>query len=223
MLEHILSGGFARVQSVSDMAEQSKELSPNDYERLVTKIMQSQLGGVDGASMKMFRNKKYLGKSGQYHEIDVAIEIAFGSMDILVLVECKRHNRPVGVEDVMTLKYRLSDIAAHKGIVVSTNGFQSGTLRIARAERIALVRASGARCVEWRLGAFDETERELPRALMLVPDFSTRTGTVAVAGRTRTATNAVWAECGIADATDVFFSPGEASADEREDEIVVFG
>ena len=219
MLEHIRVADSRELNSVSGMAEKAKELSPDDYERLVSKLMQTHLGGDHAGAMRVLRKKKYLGKSGQYHEIDVAIEISFGAMDLVVLVECKRHNRPVGVEDVMTLKYRLSDIAAHKGIIVSTNGFQAGTVRVARAERIALVRATGAKCVEWRLGAFDETEREPPRVLMLVPDFSM--ASVAVVGQTRAATNSVWTQCGIEASVDICFSPG-AEIDGTKSEVVAF-
>lgn len=57
----------------------------------------------------------------------------------VVLVECKRHTRPVAREDVMVLESKLRDVNAQKGILFSTSGFQSGALDFAAAKRIATV------------------------------------------------------------------------------------
>jgi hypothetical protein len=47
----------------------------------------------------------------------------------------------VGVDDILTFSYRLRDIGANKGLLVTTSGFQAGVHKIAKAERIALLLA----------------------------------------------------------------------------------
>jgi acyl carrier protein len=78
-------------------------------------------------------------KSGHLHEIDIVIETTVAQLDILILLECKHYSRTVDVGDILTFASRIDDIGAHKGVMVSTKGFQEGTKKVARAHGIALV------------------------------------------------------------------------------------
>jgi len=102
-------------------------------------------------------NAKYVGKSGQTHQIDVAVSyVAFG-MKFLILVECKHWRRRVGAEEVMVLAQRVADVGAQKGVILTTSGFQRGAVTLARAHGIALAVATGPRSVLYvsykRIGA----------------------------------------------------------------------
>jgi Restriction endonuclease len=113
-------------------------MSAREYEELVADVY-AQLARDDQA--RVYQDRRYRGKSGQEHQIDVAVELsALGGIQLLILIECKCWNQRVGLEEVLVLSGRLQDIGAHKGILVTKTGFQAGALRLARAKGIALVR-----------------------------------------------------------------------------------
>ena len=90
---------------------------------------------------EVFQGKPYIGKrSGHNHNIDVSIETKLAGVSIIILVECKFYKNAVQLSDVLEFAERISDIGAHKGILVTTVGFQEGCFRIARGHGIALVR-----------------------------------------------------------------------------------
>lgn len=122
------------------------------YERIVRSLLLSKLTDGPTANLSSFQSKRYLGKSGQSHEIDVSFEVELAGVKLLVVVECKDYGRKVGVDDVMTFNYRIRDIGAHKGLLVTTRGFQAGAVTIARAEGIGLLLAANG-VIEVYLGA----------------------------------------------------------------------
>lgn len=122
------------------------------FERIVRSLMLAKLTDGPTASLSSFHSKRYLGKSGHSHEIDVSFEVELAGVKLLVVVECKDYGRKVGVDDVMTFIYRIRDIGAHKGLLVTTRGFQAGAVTVARAEGIGLLLAANG-VIEVYLGA----------------------------------------------------------------------
>src|SRR5687768_15971314 len=62
------------------------------------------------------------GRSGSY-EIDILIEFEIlGGAILRVLVECKRHRRPIQRDVVLALNSKLRELTAHKAILFSTAG-----------------------------------------------------------------------------------------------------
>jgi hypothetical protein len=53
-------------------------------------------------------------------------------------VECKHYKKKVPVDDVEEFHSKIDDIGAHKGIVITTVGFQVGAIKTAKARGIAL-------------------------------------------------------------------------------------
>lgn len=80
--------------------------------------------------------------TGNTYEIDLSFTVEIGGLRMLVIFECKHYRRRVGKEIIQQLHSTMSDIGAHKGIVVTTTGFQKGALKAAQAYGIALVIAS---------------------------------------------------------------------------------
>ena len=116
--------------------------TPVQYEELVHKLFSKELEKhVDLANFRIFHNKRYSGKSGHRHQIDVSAEFKIAGVKILIVIECKLYKRNVGIDDIMELTTRLDDIGAHKGVLVTTIGFQAGAAKMARSRGIALVRA----------------------------------------------------------------------------------
>lgn len=73
-------------------------------------------------------------KSGTYWEID-AKGICEGNGAIL-LVECRRYERPLNQEAVAAVAYRIEDTGADAGIIVSPFPLQKGAAKVAAASRI---------------------------------------------------------------------------------------
>jgi restriction system protein len=79
------------------------------------------------------------GAGGDY-EIDVLVTFKlFAGAAFIVLVECKHQSRPVEREDVLALDAKTRAVNAHKAMLFSTSGFQSGAQDFATAQGIATV------------------------------------------------------------------------------------
>jgi hypothetical protein len=109
------------------------------YELLVKRLLQTKLAHEPGHTPQIFHRKVYRGASGQDYEIDVSFETFIADARVLTLIECKCYKDKVGVDDVAEFAYKVRDIGAHKGIIVTTVGFESGAITVAVREGLGLV------------------------------------------------------------------------------------
>lgn len=108
-------------------------MKPGAYESFVREIM-GEIFGVE-----VYHQKNYVGRvSKRQIAVDLSIKMNIGGADFLVLIECKCYTHSVGVDDVEEFHSKLDDIGAHKGILVTTSGFQSGAIKTAMGRGIAL-------------------------------------------------------------------------------------
>ena len=113
------------------------EITPKEYEKQVVKWLKS-----TGDSLTQFKvnHLEHLSGTGGEYEFDALAKFTIlNGAQIIVLVECKRYSRPVERDHVMTLWAKLQDVNAHKAMVFSTCGFQSGALEYARSKKISTV------------------------------------------------------------------------------------
>lgn len=116
--------------------DSDQPLDSLEYEEFVARSFETlQLTGIG----TLTRNRHFLGKSGHSHQIDIAIEIAVATLQLLVIVECKCYRRSVEVADVLEFVSRIQDIGASKGVMVTTIGFQEGAVRLAKSHHVALI------------------------------------------------------------------------------------
>lgn len=101
-------------------------MTPSDYESFVQLVYQ--LLVVDSFFLgDVALQKEFLGKrSRRKIKVDVSFRLSPLGADILCLVECKYYKRKVPVGRVEEFVTKLQDIGGHKGIFVTTTGFQSG-------------------------------------------------------------------------------------------------
>jgi restriction system protein len=113
------------------------EITPKEYERQVLEWVE---GSEDRISdVQVSQRDLVEGDSGEY-EIDVHAELSlFQGAQLKVLIECKRWSHPVPRDELLTLKGKLEDIGAHKGMMFTTSRFQRGALNYAKTEGIAAV------------------------------------------------------------------------------------
>lgn len=119
------------------MGRYSQHLASLEYEDFVKSVfetlLEKQPSGIE-------HNRRMLGKrSGHEHQIDIVIEAKIAGLDVLILVECKHYKRTVEIGDVLEFAERIDDVGGHKGVIVSTLGFQEGAIKVARGHGIALI------------------------------------------------------------------------------------
>lgn len=74
------------------------------------------------------------------YQIDVLAKFqAFAGAEFIVLIECKKYRSAVERELVQVLHDKVRSIGAHKGMLFTTSGFQSGAIKYATVHGIALV------------------------------------------------------------------------------------
>jgi hypothetical protein len=70
------------------------------------------------------RNAKVLGRISQtLRQIDVLIEAQVLDSPVRVIVDAKKRSKPIDVNDVESFIAMMADVEAHRGILVSTNGY----------------------------------------------------------------------------------------------------
>lgn len=108
----------------------------DNYEQFTQRVIDS---FVD-ADVVVHRQRRYTGRISQREiKVDVSFnyKIAAGA-NVLFLVECKCYNHRVPVDDIEEFHSKIDDIGAHKGIIVTTVGFQEGAVKTAQGRGIAL-------------------------------------------------------------------------------------
>lgn len=116
--------------------ERSFQITPEQYEQRVRSWIESAAGTL--SEFTSTHREVLRGSDGDY-EIDVVVRFQALQTPFLVLVECKRHGRPIERDAVQVLNDRVRSIGANKGILFSTSKFQSGALEYAEKHGIALI------------------------------------------------------------------------------------
>ena len=124
------------------------------YEEFVQRVI-AVLTGV-----QVHHKKQYVGRiSHRVIVVDVSFEKSVAGARLLILVECKCYAHAVSVDEVEEFHSKLDDVGAHKGIMVTTVGYQDGAVKVAEGRGIALAHLTE-----------DETPGELRyRALAAAP------------------------------------------------------
>jgi restriction endonuclease Mrr len=117
-------------------------MNPSDYEQFVSKLIDRLARQELTVKPIIAQRRNLVGRSGQSYEIDLSYTFRVAGVDYLTAIECKCWNHSVGRDIVSAFRTVLDDISAHKGIIVTTQGFQSGALAAAASYGIALLTAS---------------------------------------------------------------------------------
>ena len=119
------------------------DMTATEFETICMRIL-SKYAEAEMLKDLIIVHDKVIKTSDGSYQIDVYAEFtAFGSK-IKVLCECKKYKRKVDREKVAVLHRKLESIGAHKGILISVNGFQSGAIEYAKAHGIALITMDGS-------------------------------------------------------------------------------
>lgn len=119
------------------MASPNLEITATKFELLVRDWILKQGGEL--TSLEVKHDVKVEAYDSTY-QIDVLAKFqAFAGAEFIVLIECKKYRNAVERELVQVLHDKVRSIGAHKGMLFTTTGFQSGAIKYAAAHGIALV------------------------------------------------------------------------------------
>lgn len=119
------------------MANLNLEISATEFERLVRDWIVKQGGEL--TSLEVTHDAKVEAYDSTY-QIDVLAKFQdFAGAEFTVLIECKKYRNAVERELVKVLHDKVRSVGAHKGMLFTTTGFQSGAIKYAKAHGIALV------------------------------------------------------------------------------------
>lgn len=112
-------------------------MTPSEYEIVVADIVSGICRGaekLDGLQLASGRSNRLEGGSGYKHQIDVSLSGGTATY----IIECKRWDQKIGIEEVMVLAARGSDIshlnpaATIKAILASKTGATRGAIVLAK-------------------------------------------------------------------------------------------
>jgi len=114
-----------------------EQMTPTEFEETVYKYIAELGQNLPG--FKVAHNTRVTGNDGIY-QADILASYTALNVNMMVLIECKHYTAPVNREKIQILNDKLRSTGAHKGILFSTSGFQSGAIEYALRHKIALVR-----------------------------------------------------------------------------------
>jgi len=116
------------------------------FEELIAKI-QNDLAG----DAVVRHNDRIMGaRSGVLRQIDVSIRSRVGQFDLLIVMDCKDHQRPLDVKDVEDFIGLAQDVAAHKAAMVAVNGYSEAAKRRAQDAGVNLYRPLDTGDHDWK-------------------------------------------------------------------------
>ena len=119
-----------------------EQMTPTEFEETVYKYIAELGQNLPG--FKVAHNTRVTGTDGIY-QADILASYTALNVNMIVLIECKHYTSPVGREKIQILNDKLRSTGAHKGILFSTSGFQSGAIVLAVRHNIALGRLHTSR------------------------------------------------------------------------------
>lgn len=113
-------------------------ITPTEFEKYCKNIL---LGYAEKEKLPNFtitHDTKHRTHDGTY-QIDLYATFTAMSVEFKVLCECKQYKNRVNREKVVILADKVKSLGAHKGILLSTSGFQYGAVQYAKEHGIALI------------------------------------------------------------------------------------
>lgn len=123
-----------------------------DYEQFVQHLHQALLDAEmvgNQRNISVERNKKIRDNCGINREFDIYWEYELAGITYKTVIECKDYSSSVSVEKIDALIGKIRDIPDLKAVFATTNGYQSGAEKKAKANRIDLLIVREQRDDDW--------------------------------------------------------------------------
>src|SRR5271157_1537226 len=83
-------------------------------------------------------------------QLDVTIRAFVAHYKVLVVIECKDESRPIDVVSMGEFASLLRDVKANKGVMISTSGYTSAAIEMARAQAIDTRTYLDTENIDWK-------------------------------------------------------------------------
>lgn len=133
-----LDGGILYMDSFNPYRDFVASITPTEFEEFCLEILKGYAETENLTDFVIKHNVKIPASDGTY-QIDVYAQFNALGVEFKVLAECKRYSSPVSREKVVVLADKIRSLGAHKGILMSTSGFESGAYTYAKEHGIALL------------------------------------------------------------------------------------
>lgn len=114
-------------------------ITPTEFEKYCKDILLAYAEEEKLSNFTIIHDTKLEAYDGTY-QIDIYATFTAMNVEFKVLCECKQHKNRIKRDKVALLADKLKSLGAHKGILLSTNDFQSGAIHYAKEHGIALIK-----------------------------------------------------------------------------------
>ena len=119
------------------------EMTPTEFEKLCYDILSGFAEEENLLNFSIIHNDHIPCHDGEY-QIDIHATCTVLKSKIDILIECKKYKKQIERKVIAELNQKIESVGAHKGIVISTSGFQEGAARFAEEHGIALVQIANS-------------------------------------------------------------------------------
>lgn len=123
---------------MGELSEYVLNMTPTEFEKYSLEILKGFAEEENLSNFSIDHNVMMQADDGTY-QIDIAAHFTALGTKFDVICECKRYSSPVTREKVVILADKVKSLGAHKGILISTSGYQSGAVQYAEKHGIALL------------------------------------------------------------------------------------
>lgn len=116
-------------------------ITPTEFEKYCRDILLGYAEEEILHNFKIVHDVKLHAHDGTY-QLDLYATFTAMGTEIKVICECKQYKNSVKREKVVALADKVRSLGAHKGILLSTSGFQSGAIQYAREHGLALIKVA---------------------------------------------------------------------------------
>lgn len=127
-------------------------ISPAEFEVFCMDVLRNYAAEEKLKDFVIKHNVKQVAPDGTY-QLDILASFTALDVELKILCECKQYTSPVKRERIELLEGRLKSLGMHKGILLSTSGFQSGAIQYAKTHGIALIQVYDHSCRKYSRGA----------------------------------------------------------------------
>jgi hypothetical protein len=158
------------VKTINPYREFVASISAIEFEKYCLEILNAYAEAEALKDFKILHNQKVQTNDGEY-QIDIIAEFVALSVGFKVIVECKRYTRPVEREKIVVLADKVRSLGAHKGVLISTSGFQSGATEYARQHGIALLQIFDKYIMHIQNSSYPSIDHIHKEIIRLSPEF----------------------------------------------------
>lgn len=160
------------MESINPYREFVASVTPTEFEKLCLDILKSYAESEHLSNFSIQHKVTISADDGTY-QIDIYAHFFALGVEFKVLAECKRYSSSVSREKVAVLADKVRSVGAHKGIMISTCGFQSGAYEYAKKHGIALLQIINRDVLHIMNAANPETA-EQRREIQLMLNWNSR-------------------------------------------------